>query len=1328
MGKALFYIQCMTCQARLAVRDPAAIGNILLCPKCQSFVEVVAPPGWKEKELELSSSSAQEPVKQPEIPAPSATPSPTRELGAVGKEYPISEGAGSPPLASSPLRREEKGGPKRDEPLCETPAGPSTAPPPASPKGALLGGIARLPSQSHPSGGTSSSPMAGEIIPPPVIWHPSKVLARRTLITAEGFAEGGAQSFLGEKTSPTPSPETPSDSQQKSPLPEQKLTEVSHGRFFALWGWAIPRWCPLWLVMSIASVAGMLFGIGLLSLFRTLPSGSEPPAASPIQPPPRDQAAEEASSGATAPVASKKPPKKLDKQWIPDPTGLVVAIRGHRLLPQGGLVKVMESFCPKAAGVLEQLLNHLNLAPEKVEHVLWFAVDGADWPNQAIILVAVADHPETAPLGELSQRGQSCGFRVGQGECRKDPSSGWPHPFAVVSAQWVLTGPELLLRHLSERPRPQLSRPALERMIDSWPWEADLAVGVDWSWFRSLIGSNFQRLAAVWPDSHRTLQILWELPEGLSSQVYLGQPVRWEIGLWCRTVSEAEQVRAAAQELLSSANAGLNGRLQRLMGEIQAGRWKADQAAEYEKLLKLLQVGVQSGRVELVEAVVWARTSWKQPYQEMLGTVHSAKDAMHRDWQEAVCDLIQQREQRLLEALAAYSKAEGHFPPGAEGGPLWDPATRLSWIALVLPYMGRADWYHHLQLRYAWNSPQNKPVAQRSLEEVLNPAIPERTTPVGFPVTHYVGMGGVGEDAVQPQADQRRIGVFGFGRTLKPEEITDGLSYTIAIAGVSSRLGPWASGGSATVRPFSQPPYVNGPDGFGTGQPDGMFVGMADGSVRFISKNVDPQVVEMLATARGMERIEGLAWEVGPKPIRPGSAPDGPTSHLPASKLAGGPSISGTSKTAAAEGHPLDPIKAKPSPLTPTPQPPPSKSASESPSATPLPIAEQPAPAPKQPGIEKEQLVSRQQLQAATEARLAEKVLSIDLPGLPLHKAVGLVEALSGVRVTYDLEEMELAGVSLDRPVQLKQTNLSLGEILRKILDPLRLVYLVEGQDVVISRPPAARQQWYTVRYEVSDLVGSEEIPAEQIAKLLERFVMPESWQTSGGNGKIEVQEDVLLIHQTELAHRRAAELLERLRLARRLPLRIDPNRKDLSLETRLSQMRTVLSRPITASFGSPTPLPEILAYLEQLGQVVIVVDWVSLRAEGHQPPLPATVRANQQPLADVLTSLLEPLGLTWRIAGPELLQITTQNAARMRLEVEFYPVAEAIAALGSPQALLEAIKDQVGRGSWEDSQGPGTLYFDAPSQYLIVLQTQSVHRELERFLASLQAPKPATK
>src|SRR5262245_19003376 len=44
----LFAITCTTCKSRLRVRDPAAIGQILACPKCGGMVMVKPPPAFRE--------------------------------------------------------------------------------------------------------------------------------------------------------------------------------------------------------------------------------------------------------------------------------------------------------------------------------------------------------------------------------------------------------------------------------------------------------------------------------------------------------------------------------------------------------------------------------------------------------------------------------------------------------------------------------------------------------------------------------------------------------------------------------------------------------------------------------------------------------------------------------------------------------------------------------------------------------------------------------------------------------------------------------------------------------------------------------------------------------------------------------------------------------------------------------------------------------------------------------------------------------------------------------------------------------------------------------
>ena len=66
-------------------------------------------------------------------------------------------------------------------------------------------------------------------------------------------------------------------------------------------------------------------------------------------------------------------------------------------------------------------------------------------------------------------------------------------------------------------------------------------------------------------------------------------------------------------------------------------------------------------------------------------------------------------------------------------------------------------------------------------------------------------------------------------------------------------------------------------------------------------------------------------------------------------------------------------------------------------------------------------------------------------------------------------------------------------------------------------------------------------------------------------------------------------------------------------------------------------------------------------------------------------------------------------------MELEFYPVARLLA--GQPAAaLIERIKTSLRGAAWDDAAA-GAIYFDPPSQCLIVLQSQPLQMALESLL-----------
>jgi hypothetical protein len=206
---------------------------------------------------------------------------------------------------------------------------------------------------------------------------------------------------------------------------------------------------------------------------------------------------------------------------------------------------------------------------------------------------------------------------------------------------------------------------------------------------------------------------------------------------------------------------------------------------------------------------------------------------------------------QLLLAMHNYHDAYNSFPTGTVEDSAEEVDDRLSWIVSILPMFDQAALYEQIDQKSGWKSEANADWTGFNIQALMNPG--EANALEG--VTHYVGMAGIGEDAANLKVDDPGAGVFGYNRQTRIRDITDGTSNTIAIMEASVEFGPWAQGGRSTIRGLTEEPYFNGPDGIGGPWVGGAQGALADGSVRFISENIDPEVFKALMTIQGGERI-----------------------------------------------------------------------------------------------------------------------------------------------------------------------------------------------------------------------------------------------------------------------------------------------------------------------------------------------------------------------------------------------------------------------------------------------------------------------------------------
>lgn len=351
-------------------------------------------------------------------------------------------------------------------------------------------------------------------------------------------------------------------------------------------------------------------------------------------------------------------------------------------------------------------------------------------------------------------------------------------------------------------------------------------------------------------------------------------------------------------------------------------------------------------------------------------------------------------------------------------------------------------------------------------------------------------------------------------------------------------------------------------------------------------------------------------------------------------------------------------------------------------------------------------------------AKWAVPLHGIELSDMPLMKVLDFFSSLSTVPVTLDADAMGRFGVGPQDKISLQLGETTIGNALQAAAAQRGLTVLVDAGVCIVTSPKEHHETLRKVRYTVSDLAGEDQASVALFAALVERFVAPESWRSSGGQGTIEPERGAMTLVQTDDVHRQMLVFCERLRLARGKPLRSREAPEHFTLVTKLDQARKLLDRPVTATFSEPTPLGGILASIAKSAQCTILIDRAALAAAETSDRVESTLSAVKEPLDGVLAALLRPLGLTYRVIDANLLQVTSKEAAEERLDVEFHPIGPWLKGGVSGIELADVLKSRVAPETWNDIGGLADIFFDPTSRSLIVLQSQPVQAMIERLLA----------
>jgi hypothetical protein len=193
---------------------------------------------------------------------------------------------------------------------------------------------------------------------------------------------------------------------------------------------------------------------------------------------------------------------------------------------------------------------------------------------------------------------------------------------------------------------------------------------------------------------------------------------------------------------------------------------------------------------------------------------------------------------QLSLAMHNYANSHRFLPPHAiyskDGKPL------LSWRVALLPYLEQTLLYRKFKLDEPWDSPNNKALLKYMPPSFIPPEERRTSEPYTTYYQVFVGTNRPVGPIFEP-SPKHRVSFAG--------GIPDGNSGTLIIVEGGSAV-PWTKPEDIVYDADKPLPKLGGLF------PDGFAAAFADGSVRFLTRDLDEEMIRALITRNGGEPIE----------------------------------------------------------------------------------------------------------------------------------------------------------------------------------------------------------------------------------------------------------------------------------------------------------------------------------------------------------------------------------------------------------------------------------------------------------------------------------------
>jgi hypothetical protein len=378
---------------------------------------------------------------------------------------------------------------------------------------------------------------------------------------------------------------------------------------------------------------------------------------------------------------------------------------------------------------------------------------------------------------------------------------------------------------------------------------------------------------------------------------------------------------------------------------------------------------------------------------------------------------------------------------------------------------------------------------------------------------------------------------------------------------------------------------------------------------------------------------------------------------------------------------------------------------------------------PNGPG---EVLISPQCLSAEVDRALDSEVM-LSIRDKPLQQVCDWLADLLHVPVLLSKTPLEEAAVNVDTPVTIDLPPLPLRHALKIMLGDMALAFRTRGEVIHITTHDDVEGNLDIRLFDVRHLTspGAGGIDERALAQLIRTGIRPGDWDEEGGPGSLTFFRGLLVVAQTDEVQQELRHLIDA------LSERLLPQTGD--------------DVPQSFWIGRSRGEEEILARLEERDSLRVVnpdtEESVRMLCARHSIPVifkkSCRVGADDEPrrhealdfsgapLHEILAKLLEKKRAGF-IAWNGLLVITNAETAESQYQARLYPVGPRWPGDQKlrGQEVARLLAGRIELDSWEDVGGPAYA-IPVNVEWLLVVQSLDVHRQIDELIAQLRAGQP---